>query len=333
MAIVTMKQLLESGVHFGHQTRDWNPRMEPYIYTSRNKIHIINLEKTVDLVRDAYNFVRDKVAEGGEVLFVCTKKQGSDIIQEEAERCGMHYVKYRWWGGMLTNFETISKSIERLKELERQEESGLIATLSKKEKSRLMKERSRLERGLSGIKEMNRPPDVMVVIDADLEEIAIAEARKLKIPVVALLDTNCNPEDIDYIIPGNDDAIRSIKLIGSIIADAVLEGKNLKSSAKKEAEKAQPAEEEDKSEKAGENKKEKKKPAKKAEPKKEKETKVEEKSTAKVESVKESKEKLEKETVPEEEVNTKAPKAEEKEIEEEKKETKKEDSKEKIKDE
>lgn len=271
MAIVTMKQLLESGVHFGHQTRDWNPRMEPYIYTSRNKIHIINLEKTVDLVRDAYNFVRDKVAEGGEVLFVCTKKQGSDIIEEEAKRCGMHYVKYRWWGGMLTNFETISKSIERLKELERQEESGLIATLSKKEKSRLMKEKSRLERGLSGIKELNRPPDVMFVVDADLEDIAIAEAKKLKIPIVALLDTNCNPEDIDYVIPGNDDAIRAIKLIGSIIADAVLEGKNLQTAAKKKAQKAQPEKkEEEKAEKTSKSKKEEKKSAKKSESKEDK---------------------------------------------------------------
>ncbi len=256
MSIVTMKQLLESGVHFGHQTRDWDPGMEPYIYTSRNKIHIINLEKTVDLIKDAYSFVRDTVAEGGEVLFVCTKKQGSEIIEGEAERCGMHYVKYRWWGGMLTNFVTISKSIGRLKKLEQREESGLIATLSKKEKSRLMKEKSRLERGLSGIKDLNRLPDIMFVVDVDLEEIAVAEAKKLGIPVVALLDTNCNPEDVDYVIPGNDDAIRSIKLIGTIIADAVEEGKNLKSAIKKEVQKP---EEEDVAEK-----KEKKKPEKKS---------------------------------------------------------------------
>ena len=224
MAIVTMKQLLETGVHFGHQTSDWNPRMDPYIFTSRNKIHIIDLEKTVEKVKEAYNFVRDRVAAGEDVLFVCTKRQGNDIVAEEARRCGMYYVNYRWWGGMLTNFETISKSINRLRELEMLEESGNMQNLSKKEQSRLTKEKFRLDRGLSGIKDMNRLPGVMYVVDIDLEEIAISEARKLHIPLIALVDTNCNPETVDHVIPGNDDAIRSIKLITSIISNAVLEG-------------------------------------------------------------------------------------------------------------
>ncbi len=264
MAIVSMKQLLEAGVHFGHQTRDWNPAMEPYIFTDRNRIHILNLEKTVDELKAAYNYVRGTVADGGDVLFVCTKKQGNDIVQEIAEECGMYYVNYRWWGGMLTNFETISKSVKRLKKLDRLEESGEMGRRSKKEQSRMKKEKSRLERGLSGIKDMNRLPSIMFVVDIDLEEIAIAEASKLDIPIVALVDTNCNPKAIDYVIPGNDDAIRSIQLISEIVGDAVQEGKNMR--AKKEQEEARRAKEEAEKKKA-ESKKEK---AKKAKAKKEK---------------------------------------------------------------
>jgi small subunit ribosomal protein S2 len=228
MSIVTLKQLLETGVHFGHQTSAWNPRMESYIFTSRNRIHIIDLEKTVEKIKEAYNFIRDRVAEGDDALFVCTKKQGNDAVAEEAKRCGMFYVNYRWWGGMLTNFTTISKSIERFKELERMEQEGEFERLSKKEKARLLKEKFRLHRGLIGIKDMSRLPGVMYVVDIDLEDIAIREAKKLGIPIVALVDTNCNPDGIDYVIPGNDDAVRSIKLISSIISDAVIEGVNMR---------------------------------------------------------------------------------------------------------
>ena len=228
MSIVTVKQLLETGVHFGHQTSNWDPKMDPYIFTSRNKVHIIDLEKTEEKIKEAYNFVRDTVAEGKDVLFVCTKRQGNDIITEEAKRCNMYYISYRWWGGMLTNFATISKSIERLKELEQMQEDGILDSLSKKEQSRLMKERYRLERALVGIKDMKDLPGVLYVVDTNLEEIAVAEARKLNIPIVALVDTNCNPEMIDYVIPGNDDALRSIKLVTSLISDAVLEGLNMR---------------------------------------------------------------------------------------------------------
>ncbi len=228
MSIVTLKQLLEAGVHFGHRTRDWHPEMEPYIFTDRNNIHIIDLEKTVENIKEVYSFIRDSVAEGSDVLFVCTKRQGGEVITEEAKRCGMFYVNYRWWGGMLTNFSTISKSIERLKELEQMKEDGVFENLSKKEQSRLSKEMFRLERGLTGIKEMQRLPDIVYVVDVDLEEIAVAEANKLGIPVVALVDTSCSPRGIDYVIPGNDDAIRSIKLITSVIADAAEEGMSLR---------------------------------------------------------------------------------------------------------
>ena len=228
MAIVTIKQLLETGVHFGHQTSDWDPKMDKYIFTARNKIHIIDLEKTVVKVKEAHNFVRDRVADGDDVLFVCTKRQGSEIIVEEAKRCGMYYVNYRWWGGMLTNFQTIKNSIAHLKELERMETEGEMEKRSKKETSRLMKEKMRLQRGLSGIVDMQRLPGVVFIIDLDLESIAVAEAKKLNIPIVALVDTNCNPELADYVIPGNDDAIRSIKLVSSIMADAVLEGLNMR---------------------------------------------------------------------------------------------------------
>ncbi len=224
MSIVTIKQLLETGVHFGHCTSNWNPKMDSYIFTSRNKVHIIDLEKTVEKIKEAYNFVRDKVADGGVILFVCTKKQANDFVAEEAKRCGMYYVNYRWWGGQLTNFETISKSIARLEELQTLKEDGFFETLSKKELSRVTKEMARLVRGLSGIKDMRAIPDILFVIDIDLEELAIKEARKLNIPIVALVDTNCNPDGIDFVIPGNDDAVRAIKLVTTIIADAVTEG-------------------------------------------------------------------------------------------------------------
>jgi len=249
MTIITMKQLLETGVHFGHQTSDWNPRMDPYIFTARNKIHIIDLEKTVEKTKEAYNFVRDRVAEGHDMLFVCTKRQGNDIIKEEAERCGMYYVNYRWWGGMLTNFSTISKSIQRLKELEQMEEEGVFERLSKKEQSRLMKEKYRLDRGLRGIKDMKKIPGVLFVVDVDLEEIAVREANNLKIPIVALVDTNCNPDNIDYVIPGNDDAIRAIKLIAAVMSGAVLEGLNLRTEEPETEEVQETAEKEKKGKK------------------------------------------------------------------------------------
>ncbi len=266
MAIVTIKQLLETGVHFGHQTSDWDPDMDPYIFTSRNRIHIINLEKTVEKMSEAYNFVRNRVAEGEDVLFVCTKRQGSEIIKEQAERCGMFYVNYRWWGGMLTNFSTISKSVERLKDLERLEEEGQMEKLSKKEQSRLTKERYRLNRGLCGIKEMQRTPGVIFIVDIELEEIAVKEARKLNIPIVGLVDTNCSPKEIDYVVPGNDDALRSINLVTSAIADAALEGIELRKdsvSVEKELEKKEPGEEESREEKIPESEKEKEKSIKK----------------------------------------------------------------------
>ncbi|MFH1415141.1 MAG: 30S ribosomal protein S2 [Elusimicrobiota bacterium] len=238
--MVTIRQLLETGVHFGHQTCNWNPRMDKYIFTARNKIHIIDLEKTVEYIKGAYNYVRDMVAMGNDVLFVCTKKQGSEIVEAEAIRCGMFYVNYRWWGGMLTNFKTIKNSIAHLNELEKMETEGTMDKLTKKEKAKLMKEKMRLNRGLCGIKNMEHLPGLVYAVDIDLESIAIAEARKLKIPVVGLVDTNCNPEFVDKVIPGNDDSIRSIRLITSIITDAVLEGLNLRGSD--EAYHSEPAE-------------------------------------------------------------------------------------------
>ena len=225
MGVISMKQLLEAGVHFGHQTRRWNPKMAPYIFTERNGIYIIDLQKTVKKVEEAYLFVRDVVEQGGEVLFVGTKKQAQDSIKEEAERVGMYYVNSRWLGGMLTNFTTIKTRIERLAQLRKMEEDGTFDLLPKKEVIKLNLEIERLEKYLGGIKEMKKLPAVMFIVDPRKERNAVAEARKLHIPIVAIVDTNCDPDEIDYVIPGNDDAIRAVKLIASVMANAVLEGK------------------------------------------------------------------------------------------------------------
>ena len=225
MAVISMKQLLEAGVHFGHQTRRWNPKMEKYIFTERNGIYIIDLQKTVKKVEEAYNFVREVAANGGKILFVGTKKQAQDSVREEAERCGHFYVNQRWLGGTLTNFQTIQKRIDRLRELEKMEEDGTFDVLPKKEVILLNKEKARLEKFLGGIKNMKRLPDALFVIDPRKERIAVAEARKLGIPIIGIVDTNCDPDEIDYVIPGNDDAIRAVKLLTSKMADAVLEGR------------------------------------------------------------------------------------------------------------
>lgn len=223
MAVISMKQLLEAGVHFGHQTRRWNPKMDRYIFTERNGIYIIDLQKTVKKVETAYNFVRDLAADGGKILFVGTKKQAQDSVRDEATRCGMFYINQRWLGGTLTNFETIQKRITRLKNLEKMQEDGTFDVLPKKEVILLKKEMDRLEKFLGGIKDMNGVPDALFVIDPRKERIAIAEAHKLNIPIVAIVDTNCDPDEIDYVIPGNDDAIRAVKLLTGKMADAVIE--------------------------------------------------------------------------------------------------------------
>ena len=225
MGVVSMKQLLEAGVHFGHQTRRWNPKMAPYIYTERNGIHIIDLQKTVGMVDDAYKAVADIVANGGSILFVGTKKQAQDAIKEEAERCGMFYVNERWLGGMLTNFKTIQTRINRLKTIEKMEENGDFDLLPKKEVIAIKAEQEKLLKNLGGIKEMKKLPGALFVIDTRKEHIAVTEARKLGIPIVATVDTNCDPDEVDYPIPANDDAIRAVRLITSKMADAVLEGK------------------------------------------------------------------------------------------------------------
>jgi small subunit ribosomal protein S2 len=222
-----MKQLLEAGVHFGHQTRRWNPKMKSYIFTERNGIYIIDLQKTVKLMDGAYNFVRDLAARGGQIIFVGTKKQAQESIRFEAERCGMHYVNQRWLGGMLTNYQTISRRIERLHALERMEEDGTFDLLPKKEVLILKHEHEKLLKFLGGIRNLKALPDAVYVVDPRKERIAVAEARKLGIPIIAIVDTNCDPDEIDYIIPGNDDAIRAIKLITSLLADAVIEGRHL----------------------------------------------------------------------------------------------------------
>ena len=246
MAVISMKQLLEAGVHFGHQTRRWNPKMAEYIFAERNGIYIIDLQKTAKKVEEAYSFVRDIAAEGGEVLFVGTKKQAQESIKEEAERVGMYYVNARWLGGMLTNFETIKKRIERLKQIKKMEEDGVFELLPKKEVQNLKNEVEKLEKYLGGIKEMKQIPACMFVVDPKKEKIAIAEAHKLNIPVVAIVDTNCDPDEVDYPIPGNDDAIRAVKLIASVIADAIIEanqGEEVKAEeAPAEAEVAEKAE-------------------------------------------------------------------------------------------
>lgn len=225
MSVISMKQLLEAGVHFGHQTRRWNPKMAEYIFTERNGIYIIDLQKTVKKIEEAYMFIRDVAADGGTVLFVGTKKQVQEAIKEEAERCEMYYVNVRWLGGMMTNFKTIKKSISKLNNLNKMSEDGTFDLLPKKEVASLQKEMNDLEKSLGGIKNMKTLPSAIFVVDPKKEKNAVDEARKLGIPVVAIVDTNCDPDEVDLVIPGNDDAIRAIKLISSVMADAVLEGK------------------------------------------------------------------------------------------------------------
>ena len=225
MAVVAMKQLLEAGVHFGHQTRRWDPKMAEYIFQARNGIHIIDLQKTSKKLDEAYTFLKEQVEEGKTVLFVGTKKQAQECMKEAALKCGMYYVDQRWLGGMLTNFDTIQKRIQRLKELEAMEQDGTFEVLPKKEVILLKKEMDKLERNLGGIKEMDKLPGVIFLVDPKKERIAVLEAKKLNIPVIGLVDTNCNPEELDYPIPGNDDAIRAVKLIADVMANAVIEGK------------------------------------------------------------------------------------------------------------
>jgi small subunit ribosomal protein S2 len=224
MAVITMKQLLEAGVHFGHQTRRWNPKMDTYIYMERNGIYIIDLQQTVKMFDQAYNFIKSVSEEGKGVLFVGTKKQAQETIRDEALRCGMYYINQRWLGGILTNYKTIRQRVRRLKELQKMEDEGQFEGLTKKEVAGLRHEHEKLERFLGGIKDMEKLPGAIFVVDPRKERIAVAEARKLNIPVVAIVDTNCDPDEIDYVIPGNDDAIRAVKLMSSKIADAVLEG-------------------------------------------------------------------------------------------------------------
>ncbi|MCK5128781.1 MAG: 30S ribosomal protein S2 [Clostridiales bacterium] len=225
MAAISMKQLLEAGVHFGHQTRRWNPKMKPYIFAERNGIYIIDLQKTVKLADKAYNFVKEVAENGGTVLFVGTKKQAQESVTTEAKRCGMFFVNNRWLGGTLTNFNTIKKRINRLHELYRMEENGQFDLLPKKEVIKLKLQRDKLEKNLGGIKDMKKVPDALFVVDTKKEHLAIAEAKKLGIPIVAIVDTNCDPDEADYIIPGNDDAIRAVKLISAAMASAVIEGR------------------------------------------------------------------------------------------------------------
>lgn len=225
--VVSMKELLEAGVHFGHQVKRWNPKMKRYIFGQRNGIYIIDLQKTVKMFEVAYNYVRDAASRGESVLFVGTKKQAQDVIFEEAQRAESYFVNQRWLGGMLTNFKTIKQGIEKLKKIEKMKEDGTYELLTKKEVAKYEAERLRLDKNLSGVKNLSRLPGVIIIIDPKKETIAVDEARNLSIPIVALVDTNCNPDDIDYVIPGNDDAIRSIKLISSKMADAILEGKSI----------------------------------------------------------------------------------------------------------
>ncbi len=238
MSVISMKQLLEAGVHFGHQTRRWNPKMAEYIFTERNGIYIIDLQKTVKKVEEAYAFIREVAASGQDILFVGTKKQAAESIKEEAVRVGMHYVDARWLGGMMTNFKTIEKRIKRLYQIQKMEEDGTFDLLPKKEVTKLRGEMEKLEKYLGGIKEMKKLPGALFVVDPRKEKIAIAEAKKLNIPVVAIVDTNCDPDEVDYVIPGNDDAIRAVKLIASTMANAIIEGRQ-------GAEVAAPAEEEE----------------------------------------------------------------------------------------
>ncbi|MTH52770.1 30S ribosomal protein S2 [Bacillus mangrovi] len=225
MSVISMKQLLEAGVHFGHQTRRWNPKMKRYIFTERNGIYIIDLQKTVKKVEEAYNVTKELAANGGKILFVGTKKQAQDSVKEEAERSGMYYVNQRWLGGTLTNFETIQKRIKRLKDIEKMQEDGTFEVLPKKEVVQLKKELERLEKFLGGIKDMKSLPDALFIIDPRKERIAVAEAHKLNIPIIGIVDTNCDPDEIDHVIPANDDAIRAVKLLTGKMADAILEAK------------------------------------------------------------------------------------------------------------
>ncbi len=227
MSAVTMKELLEAGVHFGHETKRWDPKMKPYIFGARNGIYIIDLQKTVQLFKEAYQFVRDVASRGEYILFVGTKKQAQETISEQATRCGMFYVNHRWLGGMLTNFQTIKRSIDRLNKLEAMKNEEIYTLLPKKEVLELEKERSKLEKSLGGIKNMDRLPGTIFVVDPKKERIAVREARKIGIPSIGIVDTNCNPEELDYIIPGNDDAIRAIQLFATRIADAAVEGKQV----------------------------------------------------------------------------------------------------------
>ena len=236
MSVVSMKQLLEAGVHFGHQTRRWNPKMAPYIFTERNGIYIIDLQKTVGMIDTAYNAVYDIVSQGGTMLFVGTKKQAQDAIKDEALRCGMFYVNERWLGGMLTNFKTIQSRIDRLKKIERMQEDGTFDVLPKKEVMELKKELAKLQKNLGGIKDMKRIPDAIFVVDPKKEHICVQEAQSLGITLIGIADTNCDPEELDFVIPGNDDAIRAVKLLTGAMADAVIE-------AKQGTENAAPAEE------------------------------------------------------------------------------------------
>ena len=235
MSVISMKQLLEAGVHFGHQTRRWNPKMAEYIFTARNGIYIIDLQKTVKKVEDAYNFIKEVSINGDDVLFVGTKKQAQDAIREEAERCGMHFVNQRWLGGMLTNFKTIKKRIDKLKSLKTKESDGTFDLLPKKEVIKLKGEMEKLEKYLGGIKDVKKQPGAMFVVDPKKERIAILEAKRLGIPVVAIVDTNCDPDEVDYVIPGNDDAIRAVKLIAAKIADAIIEGRQGEQMSKDES--------------------------------------------------------------------------------------------------
>jgi len=230
-----MKQLLEAGVHFGHQTRRWNPKMAPYIYTERNGIYIIDLQKTVGMIDDAYNAIGDIAAKGGSILFVGTKKQAQDSIKAEAERCGMYYVNERWLGGMMTNFKTIESRIRRMKDIKRMQEDGTFDVLPKKEVIGLTKELDKLEKNLGGIEEMKKLPDAIFIVDLKKERICVQEAHALGIPLIGIADTNCDPEDLDYVIPGNDDAIRAVKLIVSKMADAVIEARQGQEQAVEEA--------------------------------------------------------------------------------------------------
>ena len=225
MSVITIKQLLEAGVHFGHHTRRWNPKMKEYIFTERNGIYIIDLQKTVKKLEEAYNFIHEIAADGGEILFVGTKKQAMDSIKEEAERCNMPFVNARWLGGMLTNFSTIKRRIKRLEQLTKMEEDGTFDLLPKKEVIKLKLEREKLEKFMGGITKMKKQPAAMFIVDPRKERIAVLEAKKLGIPIVAIVDTNCDPDEVDYVIPGNDDAIRAVKLIAGAMADAVIAGR------------------------------------------------------------------------------------------------------------